>query len=314
MTSTNNFDIASLVQGLESEIVASSSLPYCQVQNPPNISLAQVEKLKAPYGIFITDAQAALAGFTPDKNWELISVDFASQSTPGYIATKLRFIVISKSPSLVMANVQGRYKVVGETYKNGNLTEVGLAAQGDKTNYRIRQSLCIVFVDEDNKPLHTTPFKLSLSPAVGVGLGIARKQNVDELTETIFQLMNKPKQNLSYKAQALMVTELKLHPLKSGTNNAPYIYPGERSSIKVAEGTTKDFDNRGRSTKLVHTTIEKLLIGQATPNGQTIMNMYDAYQDYFANITNGEEDKKESEAPVQAPVQVTSDFSVDIPF
>ena len=52
-----------LFSQFESEIIASTQLPYCQIQNPPNLSLSQIEQLNPPWGWFIPTEQTELAGF-----------------------------------------------------------------------------------------------------------------------------------------------------------------------------------------------------------------------------------------------------------
>ena len=38
------------LQEFNDEITTSESLPYCQIQNPPNMSLAQINQFDAPWG------------------------------------------------------------------------------------------------------------------------------------------------------------------------------------------------------------------------------------------------------------------------
>jgi hypothetical protein len=63
-------DSTDLFQGFETEIVASTSLPFCQVQNPPNMSLAQIQQYKPPFGWFIPSEQAQLAEFNATDDWQ----------------------------------------------------------------------------------------------------------------------------------------------------------------------------------------------------------------------------------------------------
>ncbi len=61
---TNTLD---LLSQFEDEITTSNRLPYLQIQNPPNMSLAQIEKFGAPFGWFIPSEQAEQAEFQRAK-------------------------------------------------------------------------------------------------------------------------------------------------------------------------------------------------------------------------------------------------------
>ena len=52
-----------LLSQFEDEITTSNRLPYLQIQNPPNLPLAQIKKFGAPWGWFIPSEQAELADF-----------------------------------------------------------------------------------------------------------------------------------------------------------------------------------------------------------------------------------------------------------
>ena len=48
----------------DNEITASESIPYCQVQNPKNLSLSEIRQYNVPWGIFVPNDQAELVDFT----------------------------------------------------------------------------------------------------------------------------------------------------------------------------------------------------------------------------------------------------------
>ena len=57
----------------DDDITASESIPYCQVQNPKNLSLSEIRQYKVPWGIFVPTDQAELVElatldyFTPTR-------------------------------------------------------------------------------------------------------------------------------------------------------------------------------------------------------------------------------------------------------
>ena len=91
-----------LLNQFESEIVASTQLPYCQIQNPPNLVLSQIERLNPPWGWFIPAEQAELANFNATDNWQPTRLTFG-EDTPnprhvdGFLATHIRIVVLHSS-------------------------------------------------------------------------------------------------------------------------------------------------------------------------------------------------------------------------
>jgi hypothetical protein len=91
-----------LFQGFESEIIASTSLPFCQVQNPPNMSLTQIEQYQPPFGWFIPTQEALNAEFNPADDWQPIKLIFGEDTSnprevDGFLATHIRISVLHSS-------------------------------------------------------------------------------------------------------------------------------------------------------------------------------------------------------------------------
>ena len=96
---TNTID---LLSQFEDEITTSNRLPYLQIQNPPNMSLAQIEKFGAPFGWFIPVEQAELAEFQATGDHQPSRIVFGEDSTQprevdGFLATKVRLCILHRS-------------------------------------------------------------------------------------------------------------------------------------------------------------------------------------------------------------------------
>ena len=97
-----NKNIALLDQ-FETEIVSSTQIPYAQIQNPPNLSLSQIEKLNPPYGWFIPAEQAELASFNVTEDWQPTRLTFGEDTAnprhvDGFLAKKIKIVALQELP------------------------------------------------------------------------------------------------------------------------------------------------------------------------------------------------------------------------
>jgi hypothetical protein len=116
-----------LFQGFESEIVASTSLPFCQVQNPPNMSLTQIEQYQPPFGWFIPTEQALLAEFNKSDDWLPIQLTFGEDTSQpreveGFLATHLRISVLHSTSIEVQEKTDKGWRYLSLAYQFGQLT------------------------------------------------------------------------------------------------------------------------------------------------------------------------------------------------
>ena len=98
-----------LFQGFEDEVIASTQLPFCQIQNPPNMSLAQIKQFNPPMGWFIPSEQAELAEFKANNDWQPTRIIFGEDSpnpreVDGFLALHIRFVVLHSSNIEVQVN------------------------------------------------------------------------------------------------------------------------------------------------------------------------------------------------------------------
>ena len=72
-----------LLAQFKSEIIASTQLPFCQIQNPPNLSLAQIQEFEAPWGWFIPQEQVEIAQFSSlTDDWKPTQLSFGTENNP----------------------------------------------------------------------------------------------------------------------------------------------------------------------------------------------------------------------------------------
>ncbi len=64
---TNHHDY---LNEFDDEVRVSDSLPFCQVQNPPNLSLAKIKRYQSPWGFFLDNEQAQLVDFNATEDFQ----------------------------------------------------------------------------------------------------------------------------------------------------------------------------------------------------------------------------------------------------
>ena len=111
----------SLLSQFESEVVPSTQLPFCQIQNPPNLSLYQIDQLNPPFGWFIPAQQAELAQFRAVDDWQPTRLTFAEdtsnpRSVDGFLATHIRIVVLHQSNIEVQEKAKNGWRYYGQAY------------------------------------------------------------------------------------------------------------------------------------------------------------------------------------------------------
>jgi hypothetical protein len=157
-----------LFQGFESEIIASTSLPFCQVQNPPNMSLTQIEQYQPPFGWFIPTEQAQLAEFNATEDWQPIKLTFGEDTShprevDGFLATHIRISVLHSSDIEVFEKTDKGWRYLAPAYQFGRPSNYAELALSDRDNYRLRTRYLLMFLDSNNLPIHSIPFKIGMS-------------------------------------------------------------------------------------------------------------------------------------------------------
>ena len=270
----------------DDDITASESIPYCQVQNPKNLSLSEIRQYNVPWGIFVPTDQAEFV--------ELATLDYFTptrlifdQDTPqqreidGFLTQHIRFVLIHRSAAIeVQEKMNNGWKYVGEAYRKGKITKYGELASQDREYYRLRTRYLLLFLDENNKPLHHIPLRLGLGAGTGGSISEEIKVFRGEIERVFFKLRQHPQKALSDRAHALTVLDIKLGVHK-GDGKAPFVCPVERLAPAIEQvGVEKVVERRERKVKLVGRPIESLMIPKSSETGQLILSLWEQYQDF----------------------------------
>ena len=143
----------------ESEIVSSTQIPYCQIQNPPNLNLSQIEQLDSPWGWFIPSEQAELANFQATDDWQPTRLTFGEDtSSPrhvdGFLSIHIRIMVLHQSSIEVQEKAKNGWRYYGLAYQHGQITSYGESAYSDRNSYRLRTRYLVMFFNDKNELLH----------------------------------------------------------------------------------------------------------------------------------------------------------------
>ncbi|MGL5938860.1 MAG: DUF5895 domain-containing protein [Waterburya sp.] len=279
-----------LFQGFESEVIASTQLPYCQVQNPPNMSLAQIQQYQPPIGWFIPAEQATEAEFNPTDDWQPIQLIFGEDSpnpreVNGFLATHLRISVLHSTNIEVQEKTEKGWRYLGQAYQYGRASSYGELAKSERDNYRLRTRYLIMFLDDYNLPIHSIPFKLSMSAGVGAAFGTELKHFREEIETAYFKSVSQPKKSLSQRAHSLTVFDFHLGCHKS-EGKAPYLYPQIRFAPGDVINTTIIVKRRDRQVQLLSQPFDSLIIPKASATGQTLLYLQQEYDSVFTNISD----------------------------
>ncbi|MCH2248123.1 MAG: DUF5895 domain-containing protein [Crocosphaera sp.] len=289
----------------DDDITASESIPYAQVQNPKNLSLSEIRQYNVPWGIFVPTDQAELV--------ELATLDYFTptrlifdQDTPqqreidGFLTQHIRFVLIHRSAAIeVQEKMNNGWKYIGEAYKKGKITKYGELASKDRESYKLRTRYLLLFLDENNSPLHHIPLRLGLGAGTGGSLSEEIKVFRGEIERVFFKLRKQPQKALSDRAHALTVLDIKLGVHK-GDGKAPFVCPLERLAPAIEQvGVEKVVERRERKVKLVGTPIKSLMIPKSSETGQLIFSLWEQYQDFPTKFQDevgedgdGEEDEE----------------------
>lgn len=287
----------------DDDITASESIPYCQVQNPKNLSLSEIRQYNVPWGIFVPNDQAELVDLTVPEHFLPTQLVF-DQDTPqqreidGFLTQHIRFVLIHRSAAIeVQEKMNNGWKYIGEGYRKGQITKYGELASKDRENYRLRTRYLLLFLDNNNEPLHYVPLRLGLGAGTGGSLSEEIKVFRGEIERVFFKLRQHPQKALSDRAHALTVLDIKLGVHK-GDGKAPFVCPVERLAPAIEQvGVEKVVERRERQVKLVGTPIESFMIPKSSETGQLILSLWEQYQDFPTKFQDevSDDDREEDE-------------------
>ena len=274
-----NKNIALLDQ-FETEIVSSTQIPYAQIQNPPNLSLSQIEQLNPPYGWFIPSDQAELAGFDVTENWTPTRLTFGEDTAnprhvDGFLAQHIRIVVLHQSNIEVQEKAVNGWKYCGLAYKSGQLTPQGESARDDRMNFRLRTRYLFFFLNSKKELLHPSPIKIGMNAGVGAAFNGELKEFRKEIETVFFTQRNQPQQRLSDRAHSLTIFDTKLGLHKSD-GKSPFIYPSKRHTPDKSSQITR----RDRQIHLQHKPITELIIPKDSATGTAILEAWEEYKGF----------------------------------
>ncbi len=310
---TNTLD---LLSQFEDEITTSNRLPYLQIQNPPNLSRAQIEKFGAPFGWFIPVEQAELAEFQATEDYQPTRITFGEDTAQprevdGFLTTKVRLCILHRSNIEVQERATNGWKYLGLAYKLGERTKHGDLAFSDRDNYRLRTRYLILLLDENNQPLHQIPFKIGMNAGVGTAFSQEVRSFRREIEEVFFKSINRPVKALTDRAHALTVLNLQFDVHKS-EGKSPFICPSVRFAPAVENiGAETVVARRDRKVTLVNQPIESLLISKTSDTGKFILSLWSEHEDFATKYQNDVADsipEEESESAMSAGELVDSSF------
>ena len=270
----------SLLEQFETEIVSSTQIPFCQIQNPPNLSLAQIEQHNSPWGWFIPSEQAELADFNLTEDWTATRLTFG-EDTPnprhvdGFLAHKIKIVVLHQSNIEVQEKAANGWKYCGLAYKSGQLTPQGELAKSDRNNFRLRTRYLLFFLNSKKELLHPAPIKIGMNAGVGAAFNGELKEFRKEIETVFFTSKNQPQQQLSNRAHSLTIFETELG-LQKNDGKSPYLYPAKRNTPDKSSQITR----RDRTINLLHKPIEGLIIPKASDTGKAILAAWEEHKGF----------------------------------
>jgi len=271
---------STILDQFETEIVSSTQIPYSQIQNPPNLSLSQIEKLNPSWGWFIPIEQAELANFNVTEDWTPTRLTFGEDTAnprhiDGFLTHKIKIVVLHRSNIEVQSKAENGWKYCGLAYKSGQLTSHGESAKSDRENYRLRTRYLLFFLDGNNELLHSQPIKLGMNAGVGAAFGGELREFRREVETAFFALRGERQQQLSDRAHSLTVFDAELGIHKS-EGKSPYIYPSSR----FTPDESKTVVRHERQVKLEQKPLSDLVIDGKSEAGKIILDAWSEHKDF----------------------------------
>ena len=230
---------ASLAESNQELTKASGTRPFCQVINP------QRGVSNAPMGLFIPLPQAEAVGFVPGGSWVEHTQTFASGSKePGFITSAPRFVIIQRSvtETYETAEIGDSFQTVyrGPTFhKQGGIIDYQPARSG--STFKSVTRYLLLFLDDENQPLHETPLQLSAARAFGSAFGEEVSTFVADFTPASNKLFDK-KGTLTPLGLSKWVIQMILGSIDPGKGQAPYTAPVGRFKPVFVDASDEDKD------------------------------------------------------------------------
>lgn len=269
------------------------SLPFAQLLQPQGkISDAK----KSVYGVFIKAENAEAVNFRPDHRWAECQASFEDDQgseifEDGFTATSIRMVVVRRSAMKIFYTetpdaVKKSWKYIGDAYTNkGVMTQAGQKAIDEPKSCQRRTMHLIFFVDDNNQPLHDTPFQFTTKGAFGGNFGAELNLFYKEVNTAFFKAAKKANPRfkggqLNAEALALAVIDFSVDLRKTESGgNALYIN-GRKAAMTDAIGTAKTVKRKDTEVTLTAEDWRKLYIHKGSPVGQQIVSVFADYESF----------------------------------
>jgi hypothetical protein len=304
--------LGGVLEGQESK--EREKLPHAQVATPRTVLIEDVREHS--WGFFIPKEQAEVACFEPDDNWNETVIVIPSQpinkKIDGYIATKLRMVFIYRSGiEIQKRSFDGTsWDFLGEGYLKGKKTEACLLADKDTSNpkiYRYRTRNIVLFLDENNQPLSTSPFTLGFGKGVGVTVTTAYKDFIKRMDFVIARASGRKATRFKNDIHARYVFEVELGLHQNNGQNL-FVVP-KTNSIPTSNpqeiGLTQSLISYGRSCSTRAVNYLDLFLGAKETDQEAldiVQDTLEIYQDFLipGGISSKEIDEEPEESSKEA--------------
>lgn len=287
--------MTTLLEQFAEHTVTSTRLPYCQIVSPPNLVPAKLSKweIEGGYkeiGFFIKATEAEKAGFIPDDTWQPYEASLGDGTEVGFITQSPRFVIIHKSQREIQyrPSKDDRFTFVGLAWENGAETSLLATAKADKKHYKVVVRNLMLFLGEDDQPLHATPIQYTAKGAFAASLYAETKDLYEKVSKTYFtrlKMAGKVSSGglLSPFALAFAKIDLKIGYQRNDAKDSPFCIPVEIKIPTVENvGNLIDFHRKAGNRKIVFSgvALEDVLLSMSSEAGKLITRWYSEYQSF----------------------------------
>ena len=278
-----------LYDDFDDELEEGSSIPHCQVVNPDNVTEAQMKKLGgATYGLFISQEQAELVGFTPDDRWESETLSFGTDETveiEGHLTTTMDLVVLHRSNLEVQEKTDKGWRFAGLAYEGGLKTEIGLTAEGDRENYRRIVRYLVMFLNADGQFMHESPLQLTAKGGFGGSFGSCLRDFYKEADQAYIKESRKAGHKvkggrLNRYAQAFLRFAAELGYQPKQADASPFAVVNSRIAVNGEAGLSKEIKMNDRVVTLTTVTLPMIMIPKSSEMGQVITGFYEEHEGF----------------------------------
>lgn len=306
----DDFDFdSSDYQEFADNLVESTSIPYAQMIRLPNMAVSMIEKAGLPWGIFVTLDQAEKVNFKPDANWTAQDVTFESNGkeeiVSGYISHRLHLSVIRFADVEIQEKTATGWQFLDVMFRDGKQTEAAAKVEHDKENHRRANRSLVLFLGDDNQPLHDAPLQLNFNGAFGASFGSELKEFYKETANVFAKKAAQAGVKIkgSYfddKTKALALFDGEIAWVKPDSDKAPSFFVKARKAPAIDQvGVVKTVTRKTKKGKETEVTLTGVPLGQvllkkSSELAQTIHRYFDEHESFSLPNAgrNGEESGK----------------------